>query len=91
MAGLATLYFLRSRQLRRARISAVIAVAAIVLGWGFGQYPWILVDTITIEDGAGHPATLTALLVASVIAAIIITPALVLLYRLADTNRLAHD
>ncbi len=90
VAGVATLMFLRRRELRRARVSAVIAVAAIVLGWGFGQYPWILVDTVTIEDGAGNSATLTALLVASGIAAIIITPALVLLFRLADENKLAH-
>ncbi len=90
VAGLATLHFLRRRQLRTARISAVIAVAAIVLGWGFGQYPWILVDSVTIEDGAGHPATLTALLVAAGLAAVIVTPALVMLYRLADTSRLSH-
>lgn len=90
VAGLATLYFLRRRALRTARVSAVVAVAAIVLGWGFGQYPWILVDTVTIEEGAGHPATLTALLVASAIAAVVVTPALVMLYRLADTNKLSH-
>lgn len=90
VAGLATLLFLRRRELRRARISAVFAVSAIVLGWGFGQYPWILVDSITVEEGAGHSATLVALLVASVIAAIIVVPALVLLFRLADTNRLSH-
>lgn len=90
VAGLATLHFLRERQLRRARVSAVVAVAAIVLGWGFGQYPWILVDSVTIEDGAGHPATLTALLIASAIAAVVVTPALVLLYRLAATSQLGH-
>jgi len=90
VAGLATLFFLRRRELRLARISAVFAVAAIVLGWGFGQYPWILVDTVTIEDGAGNSATLFALLVASLIAVIIITPALVMLYRLADTDRLGQ-
>ena len=91
IAGLATLYFLRCRELRRARISAVVAVAAVVLGWGFGQYPWILVDSVRIEEGAGHPATLTALIIASIIAAVVVTPALVLLYRLADTNQLAHE
>ncbi len=90
VAGLSTLIFLRRRELRRARISAVIAVAGVVLGWGFGQYPWILVDTVTIDEGAGHPAALTALMVASVIAAVLVAPALLLLYRLADTNRLGH-
>ena len=85
LAGIATLLFLRRRELRRARISAVVAVAAVVLGWGFGQYPWILVDSVTIADGAGHPATLTALIIASIIATVVVTPALILLYRFADT------
>lgn len=91
VAGLATLWFLRRRRLRQARISAVVAVAAVVLGWGFGQYPWILVDSVTIADGAGHPATLTALLVAAAVAAVVVTPALVLLYRLADSSTLAAE
>ena len=90
IAGLLTLWFTYNNELRRARPTAVIAVAAVVIGWGVGQYPWILVDQIEIDDGAGHPATLTALLIASGVAAVIVVPALVLLYRLADTNRLSH-
>ena len=89
IGGLLTISNLRNRNYRRARISAVIAVAAVVIGWGIGSYPWILVDQVTIEDAAGHPATLTALLVSSVVAFVIVTPALALLFRLADTNRLS--
>ena len=76
---------------RRARFGAVVAVATVVIGWGFAQYPWLLVDNVTIAEGAGHPATLTALLIASALAAVIITPALVLLFRLVDTDQLGHE
>jgi len=74
---------------RRARVGSVIAVSTVVLGWWFAQYPWILVDEVTIADGAGHPATLTALLIAAAIATVVVVPALVLLFRLVDTDQLA--
>ena len=45
------------------------AVVAIVLGWGVGQYPWMLVDQVTIDQAAAPSATLWALLVAFVGAA----------------------
>ena len=50
-------------RLRLARVFAMAAVAVVVTGWGVGQYPWILVDELTINDAAGTPATLTGLLV----------------------------
>lgn len=90
VAGSFTMIMLAQGYTRRARLSAVIAVATVVIGWGFAQYPWLLVDNVTIADGAGHPATLTALLIASGIAAVVITPALILLYRLVDTDQLGH-
>lgn len=90
IAGLGTGFLLVQRRYRAARLSAVVAVASVVIGWGFGQYPWILVDTVEIADGAGHPATLKALLYVSGAAAVIVVPALTLLYRLADDSRLGH-
>ena len=90
VAGSFTMIMLAQGYTRRARLSAVVAVATVVIGWGFAQYPWLLVDNVTIADGAGHPATLTALLIASAIAAVVITPALILLYRLVDTDQLGH-
>ena len=86
IAGLLTLRFLQQRRLRHARISGAIAVATVVAGWGVAQYPWILVDQTEIADGAGARATLVGLLIASGIAAALVVPALLLLYRLADTN-----
>lgn len=87
--GSLTMVMLAQGYTRRARFAAVGAVGAVMLGWGFAQYPWILVDNVSISEGAGHPATLTALLVAAAIATVVVTPALVLLYRLVDSDQLA--
>ena len=62
LAGAVTLAEVYRRRYRLARVFAVAAVAAVVTGWGVGQYPWILVDELTINDAAGSPASLTGLL-----------------------------
>ncbi len=90
IAGSFTMVMLAQGYTRRARVAAVTAVGAVMAGWGFAQYPWILVDNVTIAEGAGHPATLTALLVAAAIATVFVVPSLVLLFRLVDTDQLGH-
>lgn len=88
IAGSFTMVMIAQGYTRRARFAAVVAVAAVVLGWGFAQYPWLLVDNVTIAEGAGHPATLMALLIAAGLATVIVVPALVLLFRLVDTDQI---
>ncbi|HTZ44040.1 MAG TPA: cytochrome d ubiquinol oxidase subunit II, partial [Jatrophihabitans sp.] len=51
LAGLATLALLAGRRYGPARFTAVGAVAAVVLGWGVAQYPWVLTDQLTIAAG----------------------------------------
>ncbi len=87
LAGVGTLELLRSRRFRMARASAVVAVGSIVLGWGVAQYPWLLVDHAKIDGSSGADATLVGLLVAAGLAVVLIVPALVYLYVLADSNR----
>ena len=65
-------------------MTALIAVAAVIT-LGVGQYPWLLVDQITIAEAAGAPATLQALLVAVGLAAVIV-PALGYLYTLTQSE-----
>ena len=86
VAGLATLWLLWRRRFATARFTAVAAVASVVLGWGLGQYPWLLVDEVPIDDGAGAPATLTGLLVAVGLAGVIVLPSLGYLFRLTQTE-----
>jgi cytochrome d ubiquinol oxidase subunit II len=86
VAGTATLALLLRRRSYAARFTAVVAVASVVLGWGVAQYPWLLVDEVTIADAAGAPATLRALLVAVALAGVVVVPALGYLYRLTQTE-----
>ncbi len=86
LAGLATLVLIAFRRFSIARVTALVAVSAVVAGWGVGQYPWLLVDEISIADAAGAPATLEALLVAAGLATVIVIPALGYLYKLTQTE-----
>ncbi|GAB6983744.1 cytochrome d ubiquinol oxidase subunit II [Nocardioides pyridinolyticus] len=87
VAGSATLLLLWSRRYRPARVTAVVAVAAVISGWGLGQYPWLLVDQVTITEAAGAEATLWGLLVVVALAAVIVLPALAYLFRLTQSER----
>jgi cytochrome bd-type quinol oxidase subunit 2 len=62
-------------------------VVAVVLGWGVAQYPWLLVDELTIEEAAGAPATLSGLLIVVVLAGVVVLPALVYLFWLTQSER----
>jgi cytochrome d ubiquinol oxidase subunit II len=86
VAGSATLFLLLRRRHGMARFTAAGAVAAVLLGWGVGQYPWLLVDEVTISAAAGAPATLAALLVAVALAGVLVLPALVYLFRLTQSD-----
>lgn len=86
-AGLATLAFLWIRRYTLARMTAVVAVASVISGWGIGQYPWLLVDEVTIQDAAGAEATLWGLLVVVGLAGAIVLPALAYLFRLTQSEQ----
>jgi cytochrome d ubiquinol oxidase subunit II len=86
LAGLATLVLLYRRRYAVARIPAAAAVGSVVAGWGVGQYPWLLVDQVTIDDAAGAPATLGGLLVVVALAAVLVVPALGYLLWLTQTE-----
>jgi cytochrome d ubiquinol oxidase subunit II len=93
VAGLATLGLLLVRRYAPARLTAVVAVASVVSGWGVGQLPWLLVDEVTVADAAGATATLQGLLVAFGLAAVLVLPPLAYLLRLTQTEqwtRAAH-
>jgi cytochrome d ubiquinol oxidase subunit II len=87
LAGAGTLAEIYRRRYRVARVFAVAAVAAVITGWGVGQYPWMLVDQLTINDAAGARATLTGLLVVVALAVVLIVPAFAYLLWLTQTDR----
>jgi cytochrome d ubiquinol oxidase subunit II len=87
LAGAITLLLLYRRSYSVARFFAVAAVGAVVTGWGVGQYPWMLVDQLTINDAAGAHTTLTALLIVIALAAVIVLPPLIYLLWLTQTEK----
>ena len=84
VAGTTTLILLARRRYSAARVAAVGAVATVVAAWGVAQYPWLLVDHVTIQDAAGAPATLAALLVVVALAGLLVLPALTYLFLLTQ-------
>lgn len=76
---------------RWIRAFAVVAVAAVVLGWGVAQYPLLLPPDLTIADAAAPAGTLEALTVVAIAAVAIIGPSLAWLFLLQQGSRLeAH-
>ena len=67
-----------------ARLLAVGAVVMVIWGWGVAQYPYLLPDTVTIEDAAAPSGTLWALVIAVVLVVLIVGPALYLLLHLTE-------
>lgn len=87
--GLGAMWLLRKGRTEAARIPATVAVVAIVLGWGVGQYPWLLVDEIEIAEAAGADSALWALIVAFVLAGVTAVPALIWMLRLTQQGDLS--
>lgn len=68
-----------------ARVTAVGVVASAVIAWGMAQRPYLIPTSLTVADGAGAPATLTWLAIVTLVALVIVVPAVVFLYWL-DTH-----
>jgi len=86
VAGVAAVTLVFRRRYAIARFPAAVAVGSVLTGWGVGQYPWLLVDEITINDAAGADATLTGLLIVVALAAVVVLPALSYLLWLTQTE-----
>jgi len=74
-----------------ARGFAAGAVAAVVVGWGVAQYPYLLPTTLTLAAGAAPVGTLAALTVITIVAALLIGPSLGLLFVLDQRSRLEAE
>jgi cytochrome d ubiquinol oxidase subunit II len=82
VGGLASFVLLWQRRYLPARITAAIAVAGLLWGWAVGQYPLILPPDITIEQAAADPSVLRAVLISTVIGAVLLIPSLLWMFSL---------
>jgi len=86
LAGLASLLLVYRRRYELARYAASLAVAAIVAGWALSRWPTILPGLTVYQAAAGHD-TLVCVVVAVLGGAVILFPALALLFRLDVAGR----
>lgn len=91
VCGIGALAVLARGGRRAGRALAAGAVVAIVWGWGVAQWPYLLPETLTLDQAAGPTATLVALLVVFGAAAIVVAPALALLFRLHQRSLLEEE
>jgi cytochrome bd ubiquinol oxidase subunit II len=91
LCGAGSLLLLVRDATRGARLLAVAAVAAVVIGWGVAQWPYLLPTSLTVAAAASPSGTLTAVLVATGLAAVLVVPGLILLYVLAQRGLLPED
>jgi cytochrome bd ubiquinol oxidase subunit II len=91
LCGTASLVILVRRAEHWARLLAVGAVASIVIGWGVAQWPYILPESLEVEDAAAPSGTLNAILVAAVGAVVIVLPGFILLYVLDQRSLLPEE
>ena len=91
VCGLAALVLVARSGRRGARLAAVGAVASLVLAWGVAQWDYLLPTSLTVSAGAAPSGTITAVLVATGLAAVLIVPAFVLLYVLDQKSLLPEE
>ena len=80
-AALTALAALWYRRWAVARFAAAAQVSCILWGWALGQYPAIIPPDLTIAAAAAPSATLRAVLVALLLGAMVVLPALGYLFR----------
>jgi cytochrome bd ubiquinol oxidase subunit II len=88
--GVTTLVLVRRSRFGLARVSAAIAVAAIIAGWAVAQEPQFL-PGLTISEAAAGRSTLLAVVISVAVGAIVLVPSLTLLFGLFLRGRLDPD
>jgi cytochrome bd ubiquinol oxidase subunit II len=87
VAGLATLALCWGSAFGLARLTAAVAVAAVVVGWAVAQAPRFL-PGMTVTQAAAGRSTLVALIIAVACGSVILIPSLALLFTLFLRGRL---
>ncbi|MFK4144868.1 cytochrome d ubiquinol oxidase subunit II [Streptomyces sp. NPDC004065] len=85
LATLTTAWLLRRPSGAWSRVTAVAVVASSVLAWGMAQRPYLIPTSLTVAEGAGAHTTLRWLALVTLVALVLVVPAVALLYWL-DTH-----
>jgi cytochrome d ubiquinol oxidase subunit II len=86
LAGIASIALLFARRYVAVRVTAALAVTAVLWGWGVAQYPVVL-PGLSVDAAAGDPAVLSAVLWVLGIGALLLVPSLVFLFSVFQRER----
>jgi cytochrome d ubiquinol oxidase subunit II len=89
-AGIAALgmLWLRFYHALILRVTAAIAVATVVWGWGLAQYPYLLPTSLSLAAGSAPTASLVAEFIVAGLAVLLVVPGFAILYVLQQRRML---
>jgi cytochrome d ubiquinol oxidase subunit II len=91
LAGVASLVLLAVRRYAVARVTAALAVAAVLWGWALAQYPLLLPPDVTVARAAADPPVLHATLATVAVGMALLVPSLLWLFWLFQRGRTADE
>ncbi len=95
VAGVASLLLVLRRRYLLVRVTAAVAVTAVLWGWALAQYPYLLpppaTANVTITASAATPAVLLATLIALAVGAALLIPSLLWLFVLFQRGQRADE
>ena len=74
-----------------ARVAAVGAVGSVVVAWGVAQWDYLLPTTLKVSAAAAPSGTITAVLIATGVAVVLVVPAFGLLFVLDQKSLLPEE
>jgi cytochrome d ubiquinol oxidase subunit II len=80
VAGVLSLGLLLIRRFMLVRLTAALAVAAVLWGWGLAQYPYVLLPGLTLSQAAAPPAALWATALCMAAGLVLLLPSLAWLF-----------
>jgi cytochrome d ubiquinol oxidase subunit II len=84
--GLASLVLLGARRYVAVRVTAALAVVAVLWGWAVGQYPMLLGTHLGIDEAAAPAAVLRPLVACLAAGTALVLPSLLLLYSMFQSG-----
>jgi cytochrome d ubiquinol oxidase subunit II len=80
--GLATLHALWKWRFNRARLLVILQTCSIFIGWGWSQFPYLVLPDLTFSNCAAPTNVIALLLGALCVGGLVLFPALIYLYRI---------
>ena len=91
VCGIAVIVMLAVGRPHGTRLLAAATVATVIGAWGVAQWPYMLPETLTVDEAAGVSSTLGWILIVFVVAIVLVIPSLFLLFLLDQKSRLEED